>query len=631
MKMKKPQLTLLALSIAAAFAANVAYAGNIQSSSVAIAREAIVNDAQIVISPLVTYSFQGAVDATIQTQTFQVQLQLAANPTNAVGTTQPQNLPPIANAITKWASAGGVGSVVLKDAGPTGVGTFSAAFPTGFPATTTGLSPDGKTLFATFVVPAGTARASMPVIVFAPAPATAATLTGLSSPPTLVGQVVACDTASKILSTTFRHYTAVTSAATLADGVTNGVADEHTRNGANNNATLITFPTNIAVGVTATTGVIATAAINPVGGNIGFIAPAVGDAVTISTLTLDLGKVKLSNQASGYDTNLLNVYSLAAVIANPTTGAPASLGLTAGGVTGAGNVEALNETVTVTASNQFAAGSSVYLAASGGCSATVAGVAAATVATQTTTFNAANNIATIVLTGAGLSPAGAAAVAGLDVCYTVPGTTVVFPSTFTATATLTKEAVQPRVLNSVLNHEQDNLCSGPLFPLGGGVKVDVRNYATATTAGGWFSTIRVINPSETQSGRIYAQLIHADGSYGNWGELTTAAAPLAARGSMNLTSAQINALLVNAPVSNGAGYVAGVAAPVANVNTAGDRLRITADGITSLRVQNYLYNPASLNFIEASGDQGVDFDAITNRSPDISQTMTQDAQRGLAK
>ncbi|MGC3962587.1 MAG: hypothetical protein QM803_04465 [Rhodocyclaceae bacterium] len=46
-------------------------------------------------------------------------------------------------------------------------------------------------------------------------------------------------------------------------------------------------------------------------------------------------------------------------------------------------------------------------------------------------------------------------------------------------------------------------------------------------------------------------------------------------------------------------------------------------------MQNYLYNPASQNFIEASGSQGVDFTFDDSRSGTIDTTLDQDAQAGL--
>jgi hypothetical protein len=59
----------------------------------------------------------------------------------------------------------------------------------------------------------------------------------------------------------------------------------------------------------------------------------------------------------------------------------------------------------------------------------------------------------------------------------------------------------------------------------------------------------------------------------------------------------------------------------------GERLRIPAEGVSALKVQNYLLNGSNGNFIEASSAQGVDFDSSTDRAYD-SQLNDQDAQRG---
>ena len=158
------------------------------------------------------------------------------------------------------------------------------------------------------------------------------------------------------------------------------------------------------------------------------------------------------------------------------------------------------------------------------------------------------------------------------------------------------------------------------------MKIDVRNYATPSTGGNWTSVLRLINPSEVNTATVYAQLIHADGSYGNWGKIET----LKPRAVSNLTATAINAMLTNVPTTAGAAL--GTAQPTANANGAGDRLRISAEGVGSLRVQNYLYNPDSKNFIEASSTQGVDFEGTTDRAPaSEGQYQDQDAQTGLKK
>jgi len=582
--MKQKQLSILAASLVAAFAANVASAGNIQSSSVAIAREVITDDAQSVTAPMITYRFQGDVDATSQAQTFQVQLKL----TNGGA----------------WNTAT-ANSVVLVDSKTTGAAPNLAVTPL--------ISTDGSTLYATFTVPQGAANNYVtPTIKFNPN-GTASTLKGLKS---VVGTVVACDTKVLPLKVDVLHFNGVT-AAGLAT-TQNATADEHTRNGQNSSGTLLTFPTNIGVTVATSTGSVK---IDPTSGNLNARFVATGTAANlIGTTKLNLGTVTLVQQAAGYDSDLTTPY----LLANPT--APAGVGAGAGktGTTAAvqnGAVEASDLVVTLTASQGFAPvatpSSSVYLSAN---PLTCAPIAAA----PATTF--VGNVATLKIGAAQINAAlGASGTNALAVCYDVsgltPGQGVIPPSTFSATAVLTKAA------GPLPFPEQNNSCNGTLYPLSGGVKIDVRNYATPSTGGGWTSVIRLINPSETNTATVYGQLIHADGSYGAWGQIET----LKPRAVSNLFAENINKMLTNTPTTI-SGSTLGADKPTANTNGAGDRLRITADGVSSLRVQNYLYNPDSKNFIEASSTQGVDFEGTTDRAPaSEGQYQDQDAQTGLKK
>ena len=74
--MKQTLITRLILGAFAGLAAVGAYAGQIQSSSTSIAREAIQNDAQQIASPSIAYRFAGDIDARANDQTFQVQFTL---------------------------------------------------------------------------------------------------------------------------------------------------------------------------------------------------------------------------------------------------------------------------------------------------------------------------------------------------------------------------------------------------------------------------------------------------------------------------------------------------------------------------------------------------------------------------
>lgn len=601
------KLTLLAASLVTAFAANVAVAGNIQSSSVQIAREVITDDAQTVIAPAITYTFQGDVDATSQDQTFQVQLKLTQG--------------------GLWAATA-INSVVLRDS------SFSVSAPrdgVNKPydlLATPSISDDGKTLFATFTVKQGTKRYTTPLILFntnlvggalvgTGAPGTGGSVTistGASSLKALrsvVGEVVACDKKVIPLPVTVLHFTGVTAAglASIANGATE---DEHVRNGQNSTGTLLTFPTNVLVTVRSSTG---TLKIDPATGSLNtrYISSLIlgsnnAGIVGFEKTRFNMGTVTLSQNALGYDSNLINQYLLADLSLPLGVGASISKLSTVATRTD-GPVEAKDLTVVITASQGYAG--SYYLTNRADCSPFAVTPAQVMV----------GNVMTLTLGAANVNAAfGPLGTNPIYVCNDVSNvTTPIPPSTFSAVATLNK------ALGTLPTPEQNNYCSGPLYPLSGGVKIDVRNYATSKTAGSWMSVIRLINTSETNTATVYGQLIHADGSYGGWGKLTT----LAPRAVRNMTSSEIDALTINAPFTNGAGYVGGVIPPLPQ--STGDRLRVTADGVSSLRVQNYLYNPDSKNFIEASSTQGVDFEGTTDRAPlGENQYIDQDAQRGLA-
>jgi hypothetical protein len=599
------KLNLLAASLVTAFAANVAVAGNIQSSSIAIARETITADTQVVTAPLITYSFQGAINATLQAQTLQVQLVLTNGGTwNAAA----------AGSIDLYGAS--ISSNGATQAAAVLPGTGGATQPLIGTTTTT-----GDTLFVTFTIPQGANNNfPTPVIRFNPTAGAVANLKSLFTAP--VKTVADCDTNAYTLPVAVKHFTAVTSAGTVANGTTNGVADEHVRAGNNSTGTLLTFPTNIAIDVTKSgqvAGKPGTAKVNPAA-TTQFVVAA--DATTQNATLVNLGSVALRQQSTGYDSGLQDTYGydtttigIATAVKNGSVAATASDGF----------IEAESLAVTVTSTQGFATGSSIYLSTTASCAAAIAGTTTATTAalTATSTITTAN-LAAMYGNAAAVATATFPAFTAqtVHVCYSVAGvTSAIPPSAFTASAVLKKATA------GVLPYlEQNNSCSGALFPLTSGVKIDVRNYATSATNGGWISVIRLINPSEVNTATVYGQLIHSDGSYGGWGALGT----LKPRAAKNMTSAEIDALLTGTPVTNGTGYVGGVVAPAAS--DTGDRLRITADGVGSLRVQNYLYNPDSKNFIEASSTQGVDFDGTTDRAPaSEGQYQDQDAQRGLAK
>lgn len=592
--MKQKLLTRLILgAFAGAAAVGTVQAGQITASSTNVAREVITTNTQTIVSPVISYRFAGDIDATVQAQEFQVQFILEGGAL-WVGL-------PSADAFTITPTAG-------TDAGVPGVGG------TDFTITSQGISADGTTLWATFTVPVAPAGAwtdsllDQPIITLNAAGATTgATINNLY---TVVGDIVndyntrgVC-TDNKNLFVNFRHFKLLANPAAIAVETTNGIGDEHTRGGATNRAGIINFPTNIRPAIATSTG---NAKVNVSAANLQFTG-TLGTSF-VSTTIANLGTVTLVQNATGYDSNLTNQYLLNAVPGLSNVGVAA---------VNNGYVEVEKVDVTVSATNGFVVGGTLWLDTGVGCATAV--VSGGGAATAIVAGNAAGPITLSIGTAQVNGAFGATGTGPVHVCYGVAGIGTPIPlSAFSAVALVDKA-------NAGVNlNEQNNICNGNLYSLGGGVKIDVRNYANSqqTANTGWMSVIRLINNSEVRTIDVWGQMIHADGTYGAWGKLTDLA-PLAV---LNLTSAAVDALLVNAPAT-----AVGLNGPAVSQDLArgGSRLRITSNAGSTLRVQNYLYNPASQNFIEASSTQAVDFEGNTDRAPvNEGQYQSQDAFLGI--
>ncbi len=592
--MKQKLLTRLILgAFAGAAAVGTVQAGQITASSTNVAREVITTNTQTIVSPVISYRFAGDIDATVQAQEFQVQFILEGGAL-WVGL-------PSADAFTITPTAG-------TDAGVPGVGG------TDFTITSQGISADGTTLWATFTVPVAPAGAwtdsllDQPIITLNAAGATTgATINNLY---TVVGDIVndyntrgVC-TDNKNLFVNFRHFKLLANPAAIAVETTNGIGDEHTRGGATNRAGIINFPTNVRPAIATSTG---NAKVNVSAANLQFTGTA--GTSFVSTTIANLGTVTLVQNATGYDSNLTNQYLLNAVPGLSNVGVAA---------VNNGYVEVEKVDVTVSATNGFVVGGTLWLDTGVGCATAV--VSGGGAATAIVAGNAAGPITLSIGTAQVNGAFGATGTGPVHVCYGVAGIGTPIPlSAFSAVALVDKA-------NAGVNlNEQNNICNGNLYSLGGGVKIDVRNYANSqqTANTGWMSVIRLINNSEVRTIDVWGQMIHADGTYGAWGKLTDLA-PLAV---LNLTSAAVDALLVNAPAT-----AVGLNGPAVSQDLArgGSRLRITSNAGSTLRVQNYLYNPASQNFIEASSTQAVDFEGNTDRAPvNEGQYQSQDAFLGI--
>jgi hypothetical protein len=592
--MKQKLLTRLILgAFAGAAAVGTVQAGQITASSTNVAREVITTNTQTIVSPVISYRFAGDIDATVQAQEFQVQFILEGGAL-WVGL-------PSADAFNITPTAG-------TDAGLPGVGG------TDFAITSQGISADGTTLWATITVPVAPAGVwtdsllDQPIITLNAAGATTgATINNLYS---VVGDIVndyntrgVC-TDNKNLFVNFRHFKLLANPAAIAVETTNGIGDEHTRGGATNRAGIINFPTNIRPAIATSTG---NAKVNVSAANLQFTGTA--GTSFVSTTIANLGTVTLVQNATGYDSNLTNQYLLNAVPGLSNVGVAA---------VNNGYVEVEKVDVTVSATNGFVVNGTLWLDTGVGCATAV--VSGGTVPTTITALNAAGPITLSIGTAQVNDAFGATGTGPVHVCYGVAGIGTPIPlSAFSAVALVDKA-------NAGVNlNEQNNICNGNLYSLGGGVKIDVRNYANSqqTANTGWMSVIRLINNSEVRTIDVWGQMIHADGTYGAWGKLTDLA-PLAV---LNLTSAAVDALLVNAPAT-----AVGLNGPAVSQDLArgGSRLRITSNAGSTLRVQNYLYNPASQNFIEASSTQAVDFEGNTDRAPvNEGQYQSQDAFLGI--
>lgn len=608
--MKQRLLSRLILAGLAGAALSAAHAGQIQSSSVAIAREVVTTNTQTILAPSASYRFAGDVDARAQAQTFQVQFILAAGE----WATLPAN-PARAIKITNTAT----NAVVNQGAPVVNTATYSV--------TTVALSADKKTLYATITVdqdavggliqqPLISMNATTNTIggaINTDVTANRASLTKLFD---VTGDIVAdfnadnsvCS-ANKTLAISFQHFNALTAPASLA-AAGNATADEHTRGGATNTATLVVFPTNVKVTLTASTN---EAYLTP-GGNLTFSDNGAGGTSYISATTAMLGSLNLTQNALGYDSNLTNQYVLAGVAGGANANGLDAVATAAGN---AGDVETKQVDIKISATNGFVEGGSLDVSTTADCANLVVGtnttwLASAVAGPITLTIPTADVNATFGATGLNTA----------YVCYTAPGTKTIPSSAFSAIGTVVKAAAGANL------NEQNNVCKGNYYSLGGGLKIDVRNYASSAETSGYMSVLRFVNNSDTAAADVWAQFIHQNGKLGNWAKI----ADLPVRGSVNMTAQQIDAKLA---AGSAATQAIGTAAPVAQEATAttsdtAPRLRISSTTGRSLRVQNYLFNRATNQILEASASQGVDFEGTTSRAPaSEGQYQDQDANSGL--
>ncbi|SMC28096.1 hypothetical protein SAMN02745857_03116 [Andreprevotia lacus DSM 23236] len=227
----KPKL--VSRLVAGAFltvAASCSMAGQIVSGLGWIARESITTDAQAVTAPKVGYIFIGDIDARLQDQTIQIQFTLGSQAT--------------------WATPGLAASIVMND-GVTGQPVSQGSAAGQYSVVALGLSADYKTMFATITVHSGTnVLVKQPVLAIAGS-ATAADNPQINHLKTVIDGLDQCDTRTKSLQVSFKHYIALSNPAALATDAT-AVPDEHVRAAATNTGSLLTFSPGIFMQVEAT-------------------------------------------------------------------------------------------------------------------------------------------------------------------------------------------------------------------------------------------------------------------------------------------------------------------------------------------------------------------------------------------
>lgn len=637
------KLTKVAFAIASvlAVAAGSANAGQIDSSSTTLAREVIYADNQVVRAPSKSYSFVGVIDARTNEQRLQLQWTLSgglkwsrAGDLAFTGTGAATDTVPVA--VTGGATVLKLNGKNLANAD---IGFNGAVVGALTGATVDAFLADGDTtLVFNITIPAAATNYIKDAVFQINANDIAAggfvSNVGITNAFTVAGATT-CSADQRSADISFKHFTNHNGNNQVITG--NSSDSEHLRNGSNNSGRYVNFTENVIFTFASATQSQTDAATlrttflrsTPAPADLTAAATALG---SVPARVHRIGTIDLKKIAAGLDLNYTNQYGSGAD-ANPFDTLDFNTGAT---LDNKGIIDAKRILITVKApagASGVAAGSTVGLVASNG----------AKINGTVTAFDA-NGIATIELGTDALMAALAADVpanptatppvvgkAGADLYYLVPGDKEIPQNaTFAVTALLDKtDAGDLR--------EQDTTCKADLAGIGGGIKIDVRNYATAATykGTGTSTAVRIINNSESQSADVYAQLIYADGTYGPWGQLPT----LAPRAVSMLSNEQIEALLINAPSTanpfgDGTVYTSTAGTAVTGNKKAGvsDRLRIVSNTGTTLRVQSYMI--VGNTVIDTSNAQGVDFENTGSRVPATAvdaQPVSQDAINGLSR
>jgi hypothetical protein len=632
MKLTKISLALAAL---AAVAGGSALAGQIDSSSTTLAREVIYANSQVLRAPSKSYDFIGNVDARTNEQ--RLQLQWALNKGGALSALKWSRLGDVALTTNPIALA--ATQTVLQVSYNDGANAPTNVFPAGT-VVEAFLADGDQTLVFNVTIPAGAGLD--PFLLKAPQfRINASDFAGAAQANVgvtnafEVAKAVACLAPDTTANINFRHFTNHFGNNTLLDGTVATFPDsEHLRSGSTNDGRLLSFTENLrfnfVTGVQSQTdaATLRTTFIRTAVDTTAYAAAVATLGVPATRLHRISNNIDLRKVANGLDLDYLGQYGLPSAtpdfLAADFVNAPTAT-LNDNTI----ETEALGMVFEVRAPvGNVAVGATVALLDN--ADAAIPGVAVTAFAVDP--LDVTKAVARVTLS----SDAGYAAfttLAGSRLYYVVNGTaTVPQNGVFDVTATLDKG-------NLGTVREQDNICKAPQAGIGGGIKIDVRNYASAATFGptGPKSIVRIINNSESQPADVFGQIIYADGKYGPWGSLVTGA--LAPRAVLQLSNAQIEALLTNAaattnPFGTGTVYTNETgAATVASPGGIGDRLRIVSNTGTTLRVQSYMLLNGEI--LDTSPAQGVDFEnTANNRTPTTAidaQPVSQDAINGLGR
>ena len=640
MKLSKIALATAAL---AAMASGTAFAGQIDASSATLAREVIWDNAlQTVRAPSKSYAFIGAIDARTNEQRLQLQWTLSGGLTWAGGdlpTLSGTALTPLVTATQTLLRFNGLNNA-------SAAANFGSGAVTGFQTPATDVSINtftanaGTTLVFNITIASGALNRFSDVVFqinsldFTGVPATAANV-GVKNALTASGPM-ACrgpDTSTQV---NFKHFTNHNGTILVQTGdITTNPDSEHLRIGSTNDGRFLNFTENLdflfTPGVqsqtdatTLRTTLIRTAA------DILNYAPAAATLVTTAPrLHRIANNIDLRKVAAGLDLDYTAQYGLTGTFAAadfnivPLT-TPA---LNVNGIVNAnaGGLITINVT-TPTGIAGWAPNSTIAVLDQADALIPGAVVVAPTAGNL--------GVASVTFTTAAAAAAFSAGTGGRLYYVLAGGATDFIPqnSVFATTATLVKTKAGP-------TQERDNVCKRDLPGIGGGIKIDIRNYASRAKfpTGNFASYVRLINNSESQAADVFAQMIYADGTYGPYGQLPS----LAPRAVANYSNAQLEALLITTPaVINpfGAGtfYTQTAGAAVVGTGAAGigDRIRFVSNTGTTLRVQSFMLLPTG-NLLDTTNAQGVDFENESNNRTPITakdaQPVSQDAINGLAR